>query len=129
MSDKPGGLAYLATPYSKYPTGLHHAFIEASRIAGKLLIAGVNVYSPIAHCHPLALHAGLDPLDYKIWMPFNDVMMAAARVLIVAHMDGWQESYGVGIEIDRFIGAGKPIFDLDPRTLVMTRRQLVLSQT
>lgn len=116
------GVAYLATPYSKYPGGIEKAFIDASALASRLLVAGVNVYSPIAHTHPLAVHGGLDPLDHSIWLPFDAAMMAASSVLIVAHMEGWAESKGVAHEIFVFEAAKKPIFDLNPETLTMVRR-------
>ena len=53
MSDSiNGALAYLATPYSKYPAGLQQAFVDAAKLAALLLRSGMNVYSPIAHTHP-----------------------------------------------------------------------------
>lgn len=117
-------LAYLATPYSKYKNGdLNAAFVDASRLASRLLVAGVKVYSPIAHTHPLAIHGGLDPLDYTIWLPFDETMMKVSDVLIVAHMDGWRESFGIAHEVDFFHRSNKPIFDLDTNTLNMLRRQ------
>lgn len=116
-------LAYLATPYSKYPHGIERAFADAAALAARLMLAGVKVYSPIAHTHPLAVHGGLDPLDHAIWLSFDEAMMAAAGVLIVAHLDGWAESMGIAHEIAFFERAGKPVFDLDPANLLMTRRQ------
>ena len=108
-------LCYLATPYSKYKGGdLHAAFVDAARLAAELLSIGVRVYSPIAHTHPLAIHGHLDPLDHSIWLPFDEAMMEAADCLIVAHMDGWDVSYGIEHEVNFFAAAGKPIFDLDP---------------
>ena len=115
-------LAYLATPYSKWKLGPEAAFIEASKLAARLLVSGVKVYSPIAHTHPLAYYGGLDLLDLSIWLPFDEAMMERCDVLIVAHMDGWQESKGIAHEIEFFKRAEKPIFDLDPETLVMTKR-------
>lgn len=116
-------LCYLATPYSKYMGGnLDRAFVDASKLAALLLVAGVKVYSPIAHTHPLAMHGNLDPLDHDIWLPFDEAMMHAATVLIVAHMEGWRESKGIAHEIAFFRRRDKPIFDLDPDTLTMTRR-------
>lgn len=124
MSDSiNGALAYLATPYTKYPSGIEQAFIDAAKLASLLLRAGMKVYSPITHTHPIAIHGNIDPLDHAIWMPFDQAMMEAADVLLVAHMDGWQESYGVALEIKFFDDRGKPIFDLDPKTLRMTRRK------
>jgi len=120
----PDDLAYLATPYSRYSGGnLDKAFKDAARLAAQLLIAGLKVYSPICHTHPIAIYGALDALDHSIWIPFDEAMMAAADVLIVAHMDGWDESRGIEHEIKFFEDAGKPIFDLDPQTLIMTRRR------
>lgn len=118
-----GALCYLATPYSKWSAGLEDAFIEASKLAALLLRAGVKVYSPIAHTHPLAIHGNLDPLDHNIWLPFDEAMMTAAQVLIVAHMEGWQESKGIAHEIKFFEAAKKPIWDLNPANMVMAKRK------
>ena len=115
-------LVYLATPYSKYPQGRQLAFRHASALAARLLEAGVKVYSPIAHTHPLAEYSGLDPLDHEIWLPFDEAMMSAADALCVAHMEGWSESFGVQHEIKVFAEAKKPIFDLDPKTLTVAIR-------
>lgn len=116
-------LCYLATPYSKYKGGdIVAAFEDAARIAAKLMTSGIKVYSPIAHTHPLAIYGNIDPLDHAIWMPFDEAMMDAAAVLIVAHMDGWEKSFGVTHEIEFFEKRGKPIYDLNPDTMTMTRR-------
>lgn len=124
MPSKPAdfALVYLATPYSKYPAGIEAAFQDAAAIAGRLVTTGVRVYSPIAHTHPLAIFAGIDPLSHDIWLPFDEAMMCACQALLVAHMDGWDQSRGVAHEIEVFEKAGKPIFDLDPVTLVATLR-------
>jgi hypothetical protein len=115
---------YLATPYTRYPHGIERACADAAALAGRLLKAGVTVYCPVAHGHTISQHSGIDPLDLTIWLPFNDAMLDAASSLIVAEMDGWQESQGVKYEIDKFEKAGKPIFMLSPETLSMRRRGL-----
>jgi hypothetical protein len=117
------GLAYLATVYTRHEAGINVAFVEACTLAAKLIKCGVKCYSPIVNTHCVAMHGGLDPLDYSIWLRFDQAMMNAADVLIVAHMEGWQESFGIGEEIKFFEAAAKPIFDLDPSTLLMTRRK------
>lgn len=116
------GLAYLATPYSRYSAGLERAFVDAAVLAANLLLCGVKVYSPIAHTHPIAQYGGLDPLDHAIWLPFDMAMMERCDAMIVAHLDGWDKSYGIAEEVKVFTAANKPIYDLDPRSLVMTRR-------
>src|SRR5262249_57300939 len=110
--------------YSRYPHGIERAFIDAAKIAARLLRAEIRVYSPIVHCHPLAVHGGIDPLDHSIWLPFNEPMLIVSDLLLVAHMDGWRESIGVGDDIKFFEEARKPIFDLiDPEAIMMVRRQ------
>lgn len=107
--DQPEGFWYLATPYSKYPQGIEAAFQCACSAAARLIERGVNVYSPIAHTHPIAMNGGLDPLDHTIWMPLDEPMMRAAHGLFVLEMPGWDTSKGVAEEIAHFKAAGKPI--------------------
>ena len=95
-------LCYLATPYSKFWSGIHSAHVEASIFAAHLLKHGVKVYSPIAHTQPLAIYGNIDPLDHGIWIPFDEAMMDVCDALIVAEMDGWRESKGIRHEIEYF---------------------------
>lgn len=116
-------LYYLATPYTKYKDGLHAAFTAAARINGSLRTIGIQAYSPIVHDHSIALISGMDPLDHAIWLPFNNTMMKVCTALIVGRLAGWDTSKGVAHEIETFRAAGKPIFDLDPDSLTMVRRE------
>lgn len=115
-------ISYVATPYSKYPDGLHRAFIDASIIIAKLIDKGIYAYSPICHTHPVAIYGGLDPLDHNLWLEFDQAMMKVSSSLIVAHLEGWNRSFGIAHEIEFFSAAGKPIYDLDPMTMEMTMR-------
>ncbi len=119
-----GLLAYLATPYSKYHLGISQAFIDAAKLAARLMLSGIKVYSPIAHTHPIATYGRIDPHDHAIWLPFDEAMMTVCNTLIVAHMEGWDQSFGISCEIEFFEKARKPIFDLDPDTMMMTKRQI-----
>lgn len=105
---------YLATPYSKYHLGIEEAFQAACRETALLLRAGVPTFSPIAHTHPIAMHGDINPLDHEIWLPADRPLMDAAEGLIVCQMQGWDESYGIGVEIATFKEAGKPIFYMTP---------------
>lgn len=124
-------LAYLASPYTKYDGGLGRAFRHAAEITGKLLTAGVHVFSPIVQSHMLALYARerIDPLDETFWNPINDRMCAACDVLLIAQLPGWRESRGVAREIEFFDRASKPSFLLDPVSFRMSRRASHLSDT
>ncbi len=117
LNDLRGLDIYFATPYSKYPAGLEQAFVYACQLCGELLQCGLFVYSPIAHTHPIARHAGIDPLDHKIWLSFDAVRIAKADVLLVAMMPSWETSKGVQHEINAFMEAGKPVYFLDVRAM------------
>lgn len=115
-------LAYLATPYTKYPAGPKSAHAAAASVAAKLITTGMAVFSPIAHAHPIALQGGFDLFDATLWAPLYQRMLAHCDVLIVAHLPSWENSKGVAEEIKFFERAAKPIFDLDPESLKMVRR-------
>lgn len=112
------GFWYLATPYSKYAAGLDAAWHKACEGAAALLRAGVPVYSPIAHTHPIALAGDIDPLDHALWLPADEPMMYAACGLVVYEMDGWRDSYGIGVEIETFRRLGKPVVHWRPGAAV-----------
>ncbi len=109
-----GGYWYLGSPYSRHPGGIHEAHRQVCREAGRLISAGVAVYSPIAHTHPIALHGVLDPFDPEIWLPMDQPMMDAAKGLIVLKLSGWNKSYGMAYEIEIFTAAWLPIVYMEP---------------
>jgi hypothetical protein len=108
---------YLATVYSKYHLGIVHAHAEACRQAALLVRAGIPVYSPIAHTHSIAIEGDIDPFDHNIWLEADRTFMEAAKGLIVCKMRGWEESYGIGVEIESFERQGKPVYWMEPGEL------------
>lgn len=119
-------LAYLATPYTNYHEGIESAFRDASRICAGLLNSGVEAYSPIAHCHPMAIYGDLDALDRDFWLRYQETMMQRCDVLIVAQMKGWKESIGIQHEIKFFLERKRVIFTLDPVSMNMRRMTTTL---
>lgn len=118
----PGALAYLATPYTLYRHGHDFAFREACRLTGELIAAGIEIFSPIVHCHAITSYSvGLDPLDNQFWLARLAPFMSRCDVLIVAEMDGWKDSAGIAHEISAFARAFKPVFSLDPVRLTLRR--------
>lgn len=110
---------YLATPYSQYRDGLEAAFALAAKAAAVLVRAGVPVFSPIAHTHPVARFGNMDPLDHSIWLPADEPLMRAAHGLIVLTADGWQDSYGIGFEIEMFNSMNRPVHYMTPFVVPM----------
>lgn len=113
-------LYYLAGPYSGKE---HQRYMEICLIAARLMFhRGIIVYSPIAHSHQMAQSLSVLGTDWLSWKQHNDAMMSRCDSLIVAHMDGWDKSKGVGYEIHWFERHGRPIFDLEPTSLELTKR-------
>jgi hypothetical protein len=111
------GFHYLAAPYSGHAFSLEDAFMRICEIAADLIRAGVRLYCPVAHSHSIAIHGGLDPSDNDLWIPFDAPMMDTATGLIVAMIEGWDESEGVAAEIAFFRKTDRPIYYLAPETL------------
>ncbi len=116
------GLVYLATPYAKFPGGLHAAIVQACMLTAQLIKKDINAYSPIAHTHPVALHGNLDPHDYSLWLPYDNLMLFKSNSLFVAEMTGWEESKGIKYEVEFFFKSRKPIYGLNPNTLTIIPR-------
>jgi hypothetical protein len=114
------GQVYLATPYRAHPLGLVRSFVESCDLAGRMILKGARVYSPIAHCHSVAIHACIDAYDDDIWLPQFNLMMKKCDTLVVALMDGWTVSKGVKHEMDFFRNEMKTIYFIDPDTLRLT---------
>jgi Domain of unknown function (DUF1937) len=105
---------YLSTPYSLYPGGLDAAFNLAIDARGLLVEAGIPVFSPIIHSHPVAMRCGLDPHDHALWLPVEEPIMWGASGLILLRAKSWEISYGMRVEREYFESVGKPIVWMDP---------------
>jgi hypothetical protein len=103
------GFYYLATPYSRYPYGPVGAFKDAVSAAATCIKAGVMVFSPIAHSHPIAV-TGQIAGHFEQWAALDEAMIAASNGMIVVEMEGWQESAGIKAEIDLCHKLEKPIY-------------------
>ncbi len=107
-------LFYLATPYTLYPGGLDEACRVACVNAAMLLRAGIAVFSPISHAHPIATLGGIPARDLEFWMMADRPLMAVCGGLIVLKADGWGSSKGIRREIGIFRRAGKPVIWMKP---------------
>lgn len=105
---------YLASAYSKHPRGRECAFAEVCAQAAFLMEAGVPVFCPIAHSHPVASYLDAQCDTHDFWMAVDTPLMRAACGLIVCKLDGWEASRGVQQEIATFKQDGKPIVFMEP---------------
>jgi hypothetical protein len=60
--------------------------------------AGLYVYSPISHSHPIALAGGL-PLGWDYWEGYDREILSHCGALVVLEISGWSESTGVTGEL------------------------------
>lgn len=110
---------YLAGPYSRYAAGIEQSFEDISRVAAHLICRGVMLYSPISHTHPIAMYGNLNPLDHKLWLDLDEVFAAHCKALVIAEMDGWQDSDGIKKERSWF--ATRPVYYLNPKTMELRK--------
>lgn len=93
-------MLYLASPYS-HPDPLIRKtrFLLAEQVTAQLLIRRQWVYSPIVHCHELAMRHEL-PGDFEFWRDYNFAMLRRCERLIVLVIPGWSDSAGVKGEME-----------------------------
>ena len=116
MSEK---LIYLASPYSDPDWKVERArFYAVCDAAVKMVAAGLRVYSPIAHTHPIAERAGLRgialPKGYEFWREFDERMIAACDELWILMLDDWDDSAGVRREVEFARSIDKTVCVIEP---------------
>jgi len=91
---------YLASPYSHSDKKVRKERYEKTMEAVAFLIKKrIYVYSPIVHCHNIAINYEL-PYDAEFWKDYNYNMMISSDGIIVFELDGWNHSIGVLDEIN-----------------------------
>ena len=102
-------MIYLASPYtSVFKDEEHKRYLETMKIVSELMRNGHHIFSPILHCHPIALSHKL-PTDYKFWSEYNLGMIKVCEELWVLQLYGWQDSKGVQAEIKLALELEKPV--------------------
>jgi len=105
---------YLASPYSHVEeTRREERYRAATRAAHWLLSIRCWTYSPIVHCHSLAILYNL-PKDFEFWRDYNYAMLESAHSLYLLNIEGLWDSIGVQLEIEFARRNKKPIHLLNP---------------
>ena len=90
---------YLASPYSHADRAVEQERFEQVCIAaGRLMLEGLAVYSPIAHNHSIA-QVHLLPRDWEWWQPHCLSMLEHCGALAVLQLPGVATSKGVKAEL------------------------------
>ena len=89
---------YLASPYSHPSDIVRDLRFRAVELAlADTLQNRIWTYSPIVHCHSLALRYGL-PRHFGYWREYNEAMLEPAACLVVLQLPGCADSIGVASE-------------------------------
>ena len=92
-------MIYVASPYSHPDMEMMEArFQRVSMYVRDLLADKQWCYSPIVHCHELALTYSL-PTDASYWGAYNRHMISKANSLHVLMLKDWEHSHGIKLEI------------------------------
>ena len=99
-------LYYLATPYSHSDKNvMDNRFRMACDITAFLLRNGLNVFSPIAHSHPIAVLHEL-PTGFEFWRKYDEGFLSRCTDIIIVKAHGWLNSVGMKHEIQYAIDHG-----------------------
>lgn len=91
-------MIYLASPYTHAdPLIIKTRFLLVEQCTAILLSRREWIYSPIVHCHELALKNEL-PSDFDFWKEYNIHMLRSSSKMYILDIPGWRESKGVSGE-------------------------------
>lgn len=103
-------LIYLGSPYSNVDQLQQKInFILARDATAWFMERGIFIYSPIVHCHDIAVHYDL-PHDYTFWKHYNRRMLSACDEFCMLRIDGWDTSKGLKGEIADAQKLEKPLY-------------------
>lgn len=109
-------LIYLASPYTHAnPAIKEQRFKQVCAVAGRLMKEGKNVFSPIAHSHPIEQYfEDGKPEGHAFWLKQDFAILAKSTKLVVLTLEGWETSTGVAAELQFAQANGIPFEFMDP---------------
>ncbi len=119
---KTRGLFYFAHPYTckdkdgKYVQAAENAnFLLCCQRSGQMLLRGYNVYSPIAHTHPihLATIPFLKNHEHDLWYQLDQEVIDRCSWTGIIMAPDWEHSPGCGAERMDFVNKGLPVLFYD----------------
>lgn len=110
---------YVGTPYTclESPAWVNVRFETANIVSMALINAGLLVFSPISHAHPIALTRPDCLYAHSLWLRQDEAFMDWADILVVFTQPGWEKSAGLTYEIEYFVRHLKPVLYLSPEAL------------
>ena len=107
-------MIYLASPYSHPdPLTVEDRVHETERFVAHYVRQGYVLFSPIVHCHRLALNNQL-PTSAAFWQTYNEAILRQCLAMWVLRLPGWAESKGVMMELQFAHLHGIPVEHKEP---------------
>lgn len=94
---KPGGLYYLACPFTGNIDQQEQRTLEIAKLACDLYTSGYEIFSPITHSKMIA-EAFNQPTTWEFWKRLDLTLLSRCDGLLVVPMSGWQQSVGMQAE-------------------------------
>ena len=108
-------LIYLASPYSHADPEIRtERFRAACTVAGRLMMRGKCVFSPIAHSHSVEQFFGDGKVEgHDFWLKQDFAILRHVTELHVLRLDGWEKSFGIAREVELAGKLGIPVYYID----------------
>lgn len=109
---------YLAQPYThQYGDCREWRFTQACKASAVLYNAGLDVRSPIAHCHPIAKYLN-NHNSRDFWLRITYRWLDDCDGIGILMLPGWEYSVGIDKEVLHAANKGKFIVAFDATTLI-----------
>ena len=106
---------YLSNPYNGSPSEMRERAQAAAQACATLLRRGVHAWSPIVHNHAMMAFSDFSLEERReLLLPYDFTLLRAAKGMIVLKLPGWDQSFGVGKEIELCAELGLPVYYLEP---------------
>lgn len=117
-------IEYLAAPYThpnKKVEALRYELITLA--AGNLVLQGRCIYSPITHCHPMAMKLDL-PTEYSFWKDYDEAFIRISSKFLLLMLPQWASSKGVDSDLNYAKSLGISIEPTSPFDVGITEDML-----
>lgn len=105
-----GRFYYLASPYTHDDQQVIERRVElAHEYFAEFTLHGIHIHNATYETHRAARTHRL-PTHYQFWLEHNSAFIRPSAGVIVAELDGWDESKGVRSEIQEARDLGLPVY-------------------